>query len=1216
LILKGGCFGIVIISESRNSPDQGIVFQHFFSTLCYKYFNLRRTLFSSLITIVFCFPLFPVEMKAQLYFKGRTVNAEDGLSDDRVTCFYKDKTGYLWIGTRNGLNRYDGSRFKIFRPGKSNSIASEVIQGITGDKEGKIWVATPSGICIYDPEADSWELIQTPLKKNKNSLPNNMVWDIWFDANGLLWIAVDVFEFVSYDPLKKSYTYYNWPAFARTSPELAGAGNYNSIQRFKAKDDHTFYLGTSKGLVELDTRTGQFRFLGGGYNADVHAIHYDKERGLVYVSVQSGRLFCYRENDNQFSEVQIEPLSYPSRQLIIPDTAEIWLPAETGLLRIFPGAAKAICEMGKLPLDGTLPEGGVNRVFIDDSGIRWVATVNGIFLFDFRILNAAFLPLEEVSPRQGINKMTGLLYEADQDQYFVCLREPATVFLVNRKKKGIQKFTKSADGQLLGPCNRIRKDGAGDIWLMTDLHIYRFDREKEEFILFPSPYKGEWVGYKDMARDSRGNYWFASFRFGLLFYDIRLKAYTEVPGFNQPYRRRVATVLFSDTIHNDLWIGTSGHDLHRYSLKDQKLYSYGENSGLSELSSLNMINDIRADAEGRIWVATHAGGVFRYLGESKTGAAFTRYSMQEGLPANAVLSLQPVKNGIWFLTGSAISFMSFRDQSEKITTTGQFFSFSSYDSEVGIPHTLTTGSGEEELNTAVSGGLLFYYPQAAYTGPGFPLFVNQILINGKEQNIQPSDMLKLPSGIRSLKLFFAALYYGGRDQLQFQYRLEGYDSSWINGSDRMLAEYQNLPPGNYRFSLRVLNKESKQLTAPAILKIRVQPRFWQTMYFIIPVILLTGYIIFRIIRSLQQKVKEQEQLNAFATSLYGLAGADDIFWVTTRNCIDILGFEDCVMYQIDEERNCLVQKAAAGPKNPGSGRDVLNPIEIPIGKGIVGAVAATGIAEKIRDTRRDSRYIVDDESRLSEITVPVKIEGKVYAIIDAEHGSRNFFRKRHLRMLEKIAAICAERISKYLTEEKLRAKIARDLHDEMGSTLTSINILSKVGMETGEAGSTVSGYLEKIKDNSAKMMESMSDIVWAINPVNDNLEQLLIRMKEFAAEMLEPARIQYYFETDGELEKSFLNPEQRKDVYLVYKEAVTNAVKYSAATEMTICLMYRQDSLLLQVIDNGKGFDASLEFSGNGLKNMQSRAAGIKAVLSIQSIPGTGTVISLKKNIT
>lgn len=1152
-------------------------------------------------------------MQAQVYYKGHTINARDGLSDDRVTCFYKDMAGYMWIGTRNGLNRYDGSRFKIFRPGKNNSIASEVIHSITGDREGKIWVATPAGISIYDPASDRWDQIRTPARKDKNSLPNNLVWEIWFDTKGQLWIASDVFEFASYNPASGKFTLFDWPEFARTAPGISGGGNYASIQRFAAKDERTFYLGTSKGLAELDIRTGRFRFLGGGYYSDVHAVYYDRSRGLVFVSVQQGRLFCYREADSSYRELKIDQQPYPSRQFTQTDTAEIWMPAETGLLRIHPESSHPVCEPGKLPLEGTLPEGGVNRVFTDETGIRWVATVNGIYIFDSRHLTAGFLPLETASPREGLNRMTGLLYQADHDRYFVCVREPAAVYLVSRRNGIIRKYSRSADGRSFSACNRIRTDDAGVTWLLTDEHIYRFDAVKEAFELFPSPFGGQWAGYRDMTRDNAGNYWFASFRFGLTIYDNFKKSYREVPAFNQPYPRRVANVLLFDSIHNEIWIGTSGHDLHRYSLKENKLYSYGDNSRDSLLSALNMVNDICSDAGGRIWVATHAGGIFRYEREGKPGGSFTRFSMQEGLPANTVLSLFPEKTGIWFLTGNSVSFMSFQGGVSDITSAGQSFSFSSFASEVGIPHMLAAGSKENELVTAVAGGLLFYKPETGYAGPAFPLAVNQVFVNGKEQVMRPGKEMKLPAGIRSLKLLFAALYYGNREHLKIQYRLEGYDNNWENGSSRMAAEYQNLPPGKYRFSLRILDAENNELTAPAYLQIRVQPRFWQTWYFLVPVLLFVLYLIFRMIRSLQQKVKEQVQLNAFATSLYGLAGADDIFWVTTQNCIDILGFEDCVMYQKDELKNCMVQKAAAGPKNPGRGREILNPIEIPLGRGIVGSVALSGIAERIGNTSQDHRYIVDDEPRLSEITVPVKIDGKVYAIIDAEHTRKHFFRKRHLRMLEKIAAICAERISKYLTEEKLRAKIARDLHDEMGSTLTSINILSKVGMETGDKAKV---YLEKIKENSARMMESMSDIVWAINPVNDSLERLLIRMKEFAAEILEPARIQYYFETSGELDKSFLNPEQRKDVYLVYKEAVTNAVKYSTATEMTVRLLYREEGLLLQVIDNGKGFDAGQEFSGNGLKNMRSRAAGMQAVLTIQSIPGTGTVVSMKKTIT
>ncbi|MBK8141917.1 MAG: GAF domain-containing protein [Chitinophagaceae bacterium] len=244
---------------------------------------------------------------------------------------------------------------------------------------------------------------------------------------------------------------------------------------------------------------------------------------------------------------------------------------------------------------------------------------------------------------------------------------------------------------------------------------------------------------------------------------------------------------------------------------------------------------------------------------------------------------------------------------------------------------------------------------------------------------------------------------------------------------------------------------------------------------------------------------------------------DDIFWDMANNCIRIFGFEDCVIYQKDDYRDIMIQRAAAGPKNPYKGRDIVNQLEIPIGEGIVGTVAKTGKPELIKNTKKDPRYIVDDEKRLSEITVPVIIDGKVYAIIDSEHHRRGYFKMHHLRMLKKIAAISAERISKYLTEERLRTKIARDLHDEMGSTLTSINILSKVGMESGQVSEELRSYLQKIKDNSGKMMESMSDIVWAINPANDSLEKVLDPHEGIAAEMLEPAR-SYYFDTEGSLD--------------------------------------------------------------------------------------------------
>ena len=381
------------------------------------------------------------------------------------------------------------------------------------------------------------------------------------------------------------------------------------------------------------------------------------------------------------------------------------------------------------------------------------------------------------------------------------------------------------------------------------------------------------------------------------------------------------------------------------------------------------------------------------------------------------------------------------------------------------------------------------------------------------------------------------------------------------------------------------------------------------------ILLVAVIAVYWIIHSLQQRLKEERIISAFATSLYGQKTVEDIFWNTAKNCVERIGFVDCVIYQLDETGNVLLQKAAFGPKNPWR-REIINRIEIPLGKGIVGSVAQTGKAEIIYNTAADPRYIVDDERRLSEITVPVWVDGKVFGVIDSEHPQRRFFNKYHLSVLRKISAICSERIVKYLAEDTLRSKIARDLHDEIGSTLTSINILSKVAMQQGLEDDKVRGYLQKIKDNSGNIMERMSDIVWAINPVNDSFDKVILRMKELAAEMLEPAGINYYFNEEGSLDKTQLNLEQRKDIYLVFKEAINNAVKYSKATEVNIVLQKKNDSLKMIIMDNGEGFNAEAGYPGNGLKNMQSRAATMNAVLRIDSIKGTGTTIALEVIIT
>lgn len=165
----------------------------------------------------------------------------------------------------------------------------------------------------------------------------------------------------------------------------------------------------------------------------------------------------------------------------------------------------------------------------------------------------------------------------------------------------------------------------------------------------------------------------------------------------------------------------------------------------------------------------------------------------------------------------------------------------------------------------------------------------------------------------------------------------------------------------------------------------------------------------------------EDTLVYFATSIISKNTEEEVLWDLAKNCISRLGFLDCVIYQIDYDRKVLIQKAAHGPKNPRS-YEVLQPIEIPVGKGITGTVAVTGKPELIHDTSKDKRYVVDDEARLSEIAVPIVQDGKVWGVIDCEHPEKRFFNTQHLKILNAIASICAVKLARVNAEHELKLK--------------------------------------------------------------------------------------------------------------------------------------------------------------------------------------------------
>lgn len=226
-----------------------------------------------------------------------------------------------------------------------------------------------------------------------------------------------------------------------------------------------------------------------------------------------------------------------------------------------------------------------------------------------------------------------------------------------------------------------------------------------------------------------------------------------------------------------------------------------------------------------------------------------------------------------------------------------------------------------------------------------------------------------------------------------------------------------------------------------------------------------------------------------------------------------------------------------------------------------------------------------------------------------------------LAMATVIYLLYRYRVNQIIKLERVRTRIATDLHDDIGSSLSKIAILSEV-VRQRSAENKASEPLAVIADTSREMVDSMSDIVWAINPERDHLSDLLQRMRRFAEDMLDSLEpdISYRFTVPENLKDLALGADLRREVYMIFKECINNLAKYSGATDVQIELRLENDSLIIEVRDNGRGFDLDAPdkhpglsgFGGNGLNNMRRRAERLGGKLSISSAAGRGTSVRMQ----
>ncbi len=278
---------------------------------------------------------------------------------------------------------------------------------------------------------------------------------------------------------------------------------------------------------------------------------------------------------------------------------------------------------------------------------------------------------------------------------------------------------------------------------------------------------------------------------------------------------------------------------------------------------------------------------------------------------------------------------------------------------------------------------------------------------------------------------------------------------------------------------------------------------------------------------------------------------------------------------------------------------------------------------EILQLRSESFFKEKENVQLKQIKVEQETEIKskagwigllIATLVLSILGTVYWFYQNRIQNLRKVQTAQAETIRQMKLSEQIRKQIARDLHDDMGSTLSSISILSQVA-ENGinSKDSTAKSLLGKINRNSQRMLDTMNDIVWTTQPVNDTIESISIKIREFAAEMFDAKDIKYKIEIDDSLLNCKLPPNQVYNFYLIIKEAINNIAKYAQAKNVNVNISKANHFLKLLIADDGVGFDyKNIKETGNGLKNMDKRSLDLEGTLNIKSKEGVGTSLILE----
>ena len=432
----------------------------------------------------------------------------------------------------------------------------------------------------------------------------------------------------------------------------------------------------------------------------------------------------------------------------------------------------------------------------------------------------------------------------------------------------------------------------------------------------------------------------------------------------------------------------SGNGIFHYNFSTKNLE---EHQGFKKYKKSEGVFDFGLDNSGNLYVGNTRGvKIFFKDGREKI------ITKNEGLLIDrAEAFLLDKHNRMWI--GNDIGLVCYNPSDSSLKVFDERFGLTIYGFRVGAYFQMPNG----EFVFGASKGLQYFHPDSLYNKKiALNVLISKIETKNIVSSMTNNAEFNLKARDNQVTFHFSSVEFSPHVRTYYEYKLVDLDKDWIKIADQNSVRYNFLPPGKYVFKVRVSNDNKYWEDAGNEVTIVIAKFFYQTWWFKSIGIFVGVFLIWYVLKYYQKKqLKQREELetelviNYFASQINRHQRTEDILWDVAKNCISKMNFEDCVIYLLDEKRNMLVQKAAWGPK---MAKDftIYQPIELPVGKGIVGSVAQSGKPELIANTELDKRYIADDVRRFSELAVPLIIDNRLIGVIDSEHSQKKFLYKK------------------------------------------------------------------------------------------------------------------------------------------------------------------------------------------------------------------------------